>query len=648
VAIKEKLLGPEHPDVAYPLNDLAFLYQREGEPERAELLLSRALAIREKALGLNDPEVVILLNNLFGSCRAKGDVRQAIAFLTRAAEVVEQNLDRNLAAGSERQKLAYLALFANQTNNAVSLHVQFAPGDPQALRLALTTLLRRKGRGLDAMTDTIAPLRRRAAPEDQFLFDELSAARSQLASLALRGSGIANPALYRSQLAQAEEQVEKLEGEIGSRSKEFRAQSQPVTFDAVQAAIPVGTALVEFASYAPVADVKTLRLAPKRYVAYVVRQHGQPSWVDLGDAAAIDRAVAALRQELRSPKRAGVTRRARAVDELVMRPVRALLGQTRRVFISPEGSLNLIPFAALADEQRRYLITRYSFTYLTSGRDLLRLQSRPESRDVPLIVANPAFGEAAGGGVPGAGRQADRNPSPAGEPEAGARDDFSRVRFGPLPGTADEAQALKKLLPRARVLTREQATEKALKQVSGPSILHIATHGFFLEDAGTGPENTRGLGLSLASAATSPPAARIENPLLRSGLVLAGANARRAGEDDGVLTALEVAGLDLWGTQLVVLSACNTGLGEVKNGEGVYGLRRALVLAGAESQVMSLWPVSDRGTRELMIAYYRALQRGEGRGEALRQVQLRMLRSANRHHPYYWASFIQSGEWKSL
>jgi CHAT domain-containing protein len=114
------------------------------------------------------------------------------------------------------------------------------------------------------------------------------------------------------------------------------------------------------------------------------------------------------------------------------------------------------------------------------------------------------------------------------------------------------------------------------------------------------------------------------------------------------LTALEVAGLDLRGTKLVVLSACDTGVGELINGEGVQGLRRALVLAGSESQVMSLWPVTDEGAKEFMIDYYKALQRGEGRSEGLRQVQLRMLHSKERRHPFYWAAFIHSGEWANL
>jgi CHAT domain-containing protein len=161
----------------------------------------------------------------------------------------------------------------------------------------------------------------------------------------------------------------------------------------------------------------------------------------------------------------------------------------------------------------------------------------------------------------------------------------------------------------------------------------------------------------------------MENPLLRSGLALEGANRRQeAGGEDGILTALEVAGLDLWGTKLVVLSACETGVGEVRNGEGVYGLRRALVLAGSESQVMSLWQVADEATRDLMVSYYKRLIAGEGRTKALRAVQLEMLRGGQQEqagnnrgmklkrpgkkvsysHPFFWAAFIQSGDWRAM
>ncbi len=136
--------------------------------------------------------------------------------------------------------------------------------------------------------------------------------------------------------------------------------------------------------------------------------------------------------------------------------------------------------------------------------------------------------------------------------------------------------------------------------------------------------------------------------MLRSGLALAGANLIDGLDDDGILTALEASGLNLWGTELVTLSACDTGLGEVRDGEGVYGLRRAFVLAGAETLVMSLWPVSDSMSRETMERYYAALKAGVGRGDALRQAKLSMLKREGRRHPFFWASFIQSGEWASL
>jgi CHAT domain-containing protein len=233
--------------------------------------------------------------------------------------------------------------------------------------------------------------------------------------------------------------------------------------------------------------------------------------------------------------------------------------------------------------------------------------------------------------------------------------ELAHAVFSPLPGTQQEAIALGALLPQATVFTGAQATEAHLKRVHGPAILHIATHGFFLADQPpTAALAQRGLvaqdfgRLTDHPPQTGPPGPS-DNPLLRSGLALTGANDRQGGEgEDGVLTALEAAGLDLWGTKLVVLSACETGVGEVRNGDGVYGLRRALVLAGVESQVMSLWQVSDEATRDLMVAYYQRLRAGEGRTEALRQVQLSMLHGPTWQHPFFWASFIQSGDWRPL
>jgi CHAT domain-containing protein len=354
---------------------------------------------------------------------------------------------------------------------------------------------------------------------------------------------------------------------------------------------------------------------------------------------------------LSDPQRRDVQQLTRAVDEKVMQPIRALLGEATQLLISPDGELNLIPFAALVDEHGRYLIQRYSLTYLTSGRDLLRMQVARQSKSPPVVVADPAFGDPASI----AGREESSGVGASNR----VRIDYSQVFFGPLPGVNEEVRALRELLPNASFLTRERATKAALQAVVAPSILHIATHGFFLSEpvAQVSPQGNTANALSGSGAGGVTGAqsqtrsisatARIENPLLRSGLALAGANLRR-NSDDGILTALETSGLNLWGTKLVVLSACDTGIGEVRNGEGVYGLRRALTLAGAETQLMSLWPVSDRSTRDLMIGYYKRLVQGQGRAEALRSVQLQMLQDKSHAHPYYWASFIQSGEWANL
>src|SRR5262249_39121260 len=191
--IMEKALGPDHPDVGRSINNLANLYYDKGDYAKAEPLLQRALLIKERALGPEHPDVARSLVNLAELCAAKGDLTQAVKFQSRANAVGERNLALNLANGSERQKLAYLALFSKQIDFTLWLHSQAAQNDPQALSLAFTTLLRWKGRGLDAMTNMIATLRRRATPQDRDLFDQLAEARSQLAAFILRESDSAKP-----------------------------------------------------------------------------------------------------------------------------------------------------------------------------------------------------------------------------------------------------------------------------------------------------------------------------------------------------------------------------------------------------------------------------------------------------------------------
>jgi CHAT domain-containing protein/tetratricopeptide (TPR) repeat protein len=651
LAIREKSLGPEHSRFGLLLGNLANLHRNKGEYAKAESLYQRARAILERALGTKHPDLANLLNDMAVFYTAKGAIALAIELQSQANDIAEYNLALNLTIGSERQKLAYLAILSEQTDRTISFHLRYLPNDLTARSLAAATILQRKGRTLDAMSGSFAVLRQRFNPQDRALLDQLNDVTAQLARLILGGPKNIAPAKHQKEIKTLEEEKETLEAEISRRSAEFGAQSQPITLAAIQAAIPTNAVLIEFAAYQPFnanAIGGDKEYGAPRYVAYLLRREGEIKWQELGDAKTIDDAVSAFRTALSDPKRRDLKRLARAVDEKVIQPLRPLLGDAEQILVSPDGALNLIPFEALVDEQGRYLIERYSFNYLTSGRDLLRLLVERESKSDLLVIADPMFGQQdqlAKADVPQRrlARMRLRQNVTTGP-------DLSSIYFAPLMGTEQEAREIKSLFPEARVLLGEQATEASLKRIVAPRILHIATHGFFLEDRPVRIEGTRGLSSLRDDGDLVRLSAnmKIENPLLRSGLALAGANQRTGWDDDGILTALEATGLNLWGTQLVVLSACDTGVGVVRTGEGVYGLRRALVLAGSETQVMSLWPVRDYATQRLMKAYYAGLKQGQGRGEALRNVKLTTMRQRGTEHPFYWAGFIQSGKWTEL
>jgi CHAT domain-containing protein len=625
LSLRERVVGPNHPDVAQVLNNMATVARARGDLARSLELHLRALSIWEHAAGPFQDATLVSVGNIARTYAAAGDVSNAVVYQRRADAILEKQLALNLAIGSERQKLLFVNGMRERTDRTLSLHLREAPDNADAATLATLVLLQRKGRVQDAMSDTLAAVRRTSDPHNQELIEQLKTTTAELARLALNA---ANPTLAeerRLAIQSLEIRKEKFEAELAERSAEFRADSRAVTLDAVQAAIPDGAALLELAVFRPFdprAERNAEAYSAPHYAAYVIRNQLAPRGFDLGPAAAIDEAVDALRAALRDPRRGDVKARARTLDSLVMAPVRAAFGGLARLLISPDGALNLVPFEALVDEQDRYLIERHAISYLTSGRDLLRMQVARASRSSAAIFADPIFGEPAPSGV--------ASPVPVRTTAAARRSvttgpERSSVYFAPLAATAEEALAIKGLFPDATLFTGQRAQKAFLQRVQAPRILHIASHGFFLQDRG----------------------ATAENPLLRSGLALAGANLK-GDTEDGILTALEASALDLWGTHLVTLSACDTGIGEVRNGEGVYGLRRAFVLAGTETLVMSLWPVSDAIARETMVAYYTGLRAGLGRGDALRQSKIAMLKRPARQHPFYWASFIQSGEWTPL
>lgn len=645
LAIMEKHAAPNSSAVEVAVESLGILYRDQHDYAKAEPWFLRALQITRDSLGPEHPEVGRTLRNLAHLYSAAGNSARARECWQQATAIEEKDLPLNLALGSERQKLAYFDPYLETLDTVISFQIRQDPENADSRELAATMLLQRKGRILDAMAGNMEAMRNRSNAEDRALLDRLKEVTSKLANLVLNGPGRASLADHLQLIKNLTDQRDTLENEIGKRSAGYYQSSTPVSLAAVKAALPADAALVEFAVYQPYDPTQPLEsdteYGEPRYVAYVITGAGVRSR-DLGDAKTIDAAVTTLRKALRDPQSRNIKALARAVDEKIMRPVRAMAGDFRHFLIAPDGQLDLVPFEALVDESGHYLVERYLFTYLSTGRDLLRLQTPRASKTSVMVFADPDFGEPRSqehGAAANQVRPVTRSIS---------RGKDSDIYFAPLGGTKLEAQAIQSLFPKAQVLTGAQATKTALLKLEAPSILHIATHGFFLPERRTDAAGLSGAASISADSRGGPTDEDTDNPLLRSGLALTGANLSRRGGDSGILTALEAANLNLWGTKLVTLSACDTGIGEVHEREGVYGLRRAFVLSGAESLVMSLWPVSDYVARQMITMYYTGLKNGRGRGEALRQAELAMLRRKGSEHPFYWASFIESGEWASL
>ena len=608
---------------------IADVLRELGDYKRAEALLVGYRDHTEKQYGKRHPIYGMALLTMSYVYMASHNFAEAERVLADSLEIAEHEMVNVLRTGTEADHAVYFARNGYQLDNAINFGITFAPKSPAAARIGLTTLLRRKGRVLDAAAASMATIRSKLSPDDKKLLDDLASARTKLAKLTVAGPSATGGDDYAKEVAALEDQIQKLEIQVGTKSAAYRAVSQPIVLAEIQKLIPKDSRLVEIVNFQPSDPTAPYRvnpiLPPRRYAAYVLAAKGDPILVDLGPAAAIDDAVVKFRKAVSNPKNQKVTDLGHDLYTLTIAKLLPALGTSTDILIAPDGNLNVVPFSALVDDHQDFLIKRYTFTYLTSGRDLLRLAVKSKAQGGGVVFANPSFDATS------------TTPAPA-APTGGSRGarsmDLASLSWPQLPGTGEEADEVEKTWTGLADYRGAKATETALKALHGPKILHLATHGFFLSDPPP-PKTTD------STVSTAP---GYENPLLRSGLALAGANKLSSGDDDGILTAMEASGLDLWGTKLVVLSACDTGNGKVTNGEGVYGLRRALVIAGAESLVMTLWQVDDLATRDLMAGYYQRLKAGRPRSSALRDIQLEIGAREKYTHPYYWASFLAAGD----
>jgi CHAT domain-containing protein len=425
----------------------------------------------------------------------------------------------------------------------------------------------------------------------------------------------------------------------------------------------------------------------RRYLAFLLRQDGEGKAAveieDLGPSDQINDLISKLRKLLHhimneergvggiriTDASTDVLEVEKSINEVspelyerLLSPFGERIVHASVLCVAPSGNLNLMPFEVLTVSGKGdYLCDRTPIIYAL-GRDLYaakvrkgKVSDKDRSHQV-CIIAGPDYSD-----VKGVETRVVSSDRPA--PRALARGVIRGwpITFESLPGTLDEAKAINRTAASRDVvaLLGNKASETSLKHLSHPKTFHLATHGYLLEDKEHNvkrDEVTRDVGG--VSPTMVQPVFRgdleLKNPLLRSGLALAGANrwahniAIPHGEDDGILTAMEVTGLDFFGTDLVVLSACETGLGEIQRGEGVSGLRRAFKIAGAENIIMSLWSVPDQETVWLMEAFYEGYFGGEKPALALNKARAdlrkRLVERDGFDHPYYWAAFILEGD----
>ena len=768
LAIRERQLGPNHPLVAVTLSNLSVSLARLGLVRRASELSERSLRISEQIgapRGLADSlefrarflaeqgdypgalqtyqRVLEIRQPLFLSAHPSvaqtevalaavdanlGEWDEALARALRGETIGRDHLRLTLGSLAERQALDFAAKRPRGLELALSL-----PSNAQASAPMLDALIRGRALILDEMAGRRQAL---AGADGQLatLWTSLASARQRLANLIVRGPSDQRPGQYATLVEDARREKELAERALADQSAAFGTElaRAEIGLEQVRGSLQPGTAMVSYIRYdrtvfspapgaaapvlpTPASPARAPRTVPS-YAALVLHPDGtDPTIVPLGRADRIETLVTTWRQMMLEdvtrprgtpPPDPSFRSVAVSLRRAIWDPVARHLSDVRRVFVIPDGAVNLVPLAALPSAGTRYLVEDGPVIhYLSAERDLVtNAGQKPPSRAGLLAVGGPAFADGSSFSAlavpPKSGRSGAASasndalsverPSPPTLSASGSRPayraapsgcfSFQSMQFNPLPGTRREAEAVAGLwsqpgtetdarAPTSQTLLGRDATERAFKEMApGRSVLHVGTHGFFLAgDCTPAPDGTRAVGglTSAPSTATAkpvrPPSAgarrstrRPENPLVLSGLAFAGANRRAAAgqdEDDGILTGEEVAALNLEGVEWAVLSACNTGLGEVRAGEGVLGLRRAFQTAGVRTVIMSLWSVEDQATSAWMRALYqRRLVEGLDTAEAVHQATLTVLRERRARgqsaHPFYWAAFVAAGDWQ--
>jgi len=646
--LSKESLGPDHPLRATSLTSLASVRIAQDNAGNAGDLFDRARRIARRHVASVVPSLTVDEQIQFIRVRDADDFHRALTF------AISLPANRELAELSA----GWVANGKAVTQEATGLRELLAQASASGTeREALTTLKRIRSElaelsyRIDARKDTVEAIARRQA---------------------------------------LHEEERRLVHEIGGRLALLSREDPWVGQDEVRGGIAANSTLVDIIRF-QVFDFnmqsQDRAWGAERYAVWIVPPRGKGSTqvVDLGDASVIDCAVAAYREAVRTAvgdrgliatvgeSRAEETMREAAapLSEMVLKPIMTGIRASGcdegldELVISPDGELWLVPWSALPLEDGRYLVEQYAVVTVTSARDLVVEREAKPNVSPPLIFADPLF-DLPRDALAQAVSEADASTLSGGEVMAkggstGMRSASEIGRVSRLPGTLNEARrvagGIERLTKRRpQTFLQSRALEERVKQVRSPEVLHIATHGFALPDQHVSAArrqltlpNILGGQLSQRHEVTSE--GRLVDPLLRCGILLTGCNLadadRPKGVEDGCLTGKEIVGLELRGTELVVLSACDTGTGRVQYGEGVAGLRQAFLIAGADAVLATLWQVPDAPTADLVARFFDHLAAGKSKASALRQAQRDLIekrrKSNGAAHPAAWAAFELTG-----
>jgi len=601
--------GERSGGVAAALNGISDCYARLGNFNEAIAHAQKALDISTERLGQFHPHTTDSMNSLARLWRATNQNEPACYILRRSLNGRKKQLQAILKM-DEKSRLAW---------TAHSLQLTCEPEILPAGELA-EYVLSNKGVVLDSLCKDRAIARSLGrSKEGMLLLDEIRKLRSKLSALAFAGPGGGS-----NEYDATAQKISEAERKIAALSRQAPGvNANAANLPEVMAALGDKSALVELFRFdATTSGAETTEC----YGALFISGVGPPRFIHIGKAKLVDAAIDEFRGCISSNQPQKLETLLHTLTQNIWHPIgKTIPDNITQIIISPDGKLNFLPFGVLQGSSGGFLAESYNIAYVGSGRDLTRKPLGKVAKSM-VVFADPVFD--ASGETPSASEMVAMRSAEA--------DFFGTINLPPLPGTKAEAEQLEVLADGAgwdfRVFTGEAATESGVRKTKKPGVLHLATHGFYLNSF-TPSTKDGSRGMSAVGLNTQEDKKQSENgvdSMRASGVALTGAqqtlklwSQRKAPdpETDGILTAEEVACLDLNGTWLVTLSACETGVGEARSGEGVFGLRRAFMMAGAENLLMTLWPVADDTTASIMADFYKeALATGDAPG-SLAKVQ---------------------------